>query len=116
MYAEWHDRTRLKFVIQSRRAGEVGSITSSYVLFPECVFLERACGGNVFFIKGGNYVVAEERQEIRVAEKRRFSVSFHAQVDSLYVIRLRTEVLSTVYMNAHDENAEDREIQIYDAC
>lgn len=84
MYAEWHDRTRLKFVIQSRRAGEVGSITSSYVLFPECVFLERARGGNVFFIKDGNYVVAEERQEIRVAEKRRFSVSFHAQVDSLY--------------------------------
>lgn len=87
------------------RRHEVGPITSN-VLFRE---MRRTRLGNVIFfffcLKKRSYVAGNKR--IVTAEKRRFQFRFTCK--SLYtVVCLRTEVLSTPYINAHDENAENR--------
>lgn len=99
------------------RGYEVGPITSN-ILFPECD-LKRTRGGNVLFkrreLRGGRRDAGNKSSV--TAEKRRFSVSFHAQVNSIpQSASARKFFQRCTSMRTMRMQKTGREIQIYGAC
>lgn len=98
------------------RGHEVGPITSN-ILFPECD-LKRTRGGNVLFkrreLRGGRRDAGNKSSV--TAEKRRFSVSFHAQVNSIsQSASARKFFQRCTSMRTMRMQKTGREIQIYGA-